>query len=232
MKTGSTLVLLSYNERDSLELLLPRIPFALFADVLAVDGGSADGTLDLYRAQGIRHVVQERPGRGRAFLLAQEIVETEHVVFFSVDGNENPADLPTVLRYLDEGYDLVIAGRFGLPGSCSDNRDDPFRIRRLGSMSYSLIVRFIWRSGVWDACNGFRGFRLASMKRMRLDAPLHEIEIQSTIRASKLGMKVKEFATQELPRLAGNHRPTANTFPLAWTTGLCILRELSRRRAP
>ena len=98
--------------------------------------------------------------------------------------------------------------------------------RRYGSMAYSLIARLIWRTGVYDACNGFRGYRLASMKRLKLDAELHEIEIQSTIRAAKLGMRVKEFPTHELLRMGGFHKATAGTFPLAWRTGVCVLREL------
>jgi hypothetical protein len=121
---------------------------------------------------------------------------------------------------------MVIAGRFVLPGSCTDNSDDPFRIRRYGSMAYGLIVRLMWRSGVYDACNGFRGYKLESMKRLRLDAQLHEIEIQSTIRAAKLKMRVKEFPTRELLRMGGFHKATAATFPLAWRTGACVLREL------
>ena len=228
----TTLVLLSYNEREALEKLLPQIALALFDRVLAIDPGSTDGTLDVYEAHGIPYVLQTARGRGHAFLQAQSLVETERVVYFSTDGNEDPADLPRILRHLDEGYDLVIAGRFGLPGACSDDSDDPFRIRHYGSMAYSRVVHVIWGSGVWDACNGYRGFRVASMKAMKLDAPLHEIELQSTIRATKLGMRVKEFPTKELPRLGGSSKPTARTFTLAWRTGLYLLREIVLGRRP
>ena len=48
--------------------------------------------------------------------------------------------------------------------------------------------------------------------------------------AAKLGMKVKEFGTHELRRLAGGHKQTANTFTLAWRTGLYIARELVPQR--
>jgi glycosyltransferase involved in cell wall biosynthesis len=227
MKPGSTtLVLLSYNEREALEKLVPLIPFALFDRVLAIDAGSTDGTVDIYQARAIPYVLQAVRGRGNAFLQAQEFVETERVVFFSTDGNEDPNDLPRVLAHLDEGYDLVIGGRFILAGSCSDDSDDFFRIRKLGNITYSLIVRAIWGAGVWDVCNGYRGFKVDSMKRMKLDAPLHEIELQSTIRAVKLGMKIKEFPTRELSRMGGTHKPTAATLTLGWRIGLFLLREI------
>jgi glycosyltransferase involved in cell wall biosynthesis len=220
------LVLLSYNEREALEKLLPLIPLHVFDRVVAIDPGSTDGTLELYRNAGIPHALQPKRGRGNAFVQARDLCETQQLVFFSTDGNEDPKDLPRMLNFLNDGYDMVIAGRFVLPGSCSDNSDDPLLIRRYGSMAYSLIARVIWRTGVYDACNGFRGYNLESMKRMRLDAELHEIEIQSTIRAAKLGMRVREFPTHELPRLGGFHKATAATLPLAWRTGVCVLREL------
>ena len=65
-----------------------------------------------------------------------------------------------------------------------------------------------------------------------MNAPLHEIELQSTIRATKLGMRVKEFPTKELPRLGGSSKPTARTFTLAWRTGLYLLREIVLGRRP
>ena len=226
-KGGSTtLVLLSYDEREALERLLPLIPLHLFDRVVAIDPGSTDGTLELYQARGIPYVIQPARGRGNAFLLAAEIVDTERVVFFSADGNENPEDLPLMLRYLDEGYDLVIGGRFVRPGSCSDNSDDPWRLRRAGSIGFSAIVRLLWGCDVWDSCNGLRGFRLEAMRRMRLDAPLHEIELQSTIRAAKLGMRIKEFPTRELLRMGGWRKTTAGTWTLGWRTALYLVREI------
>lgn len=223
---STTLVLLSYDEKEALEQLIPRIPFDRFERVFAIDGGSTDGTLDLYRAHGIPYRVQELRGRGNAFRLAAQIADTERVVFLSTDGNEKPEDLPTMLRHLDEGYDLVIGGRFILPGSCSDDSDDPLYLRKIGNIVYSLLVRALWRSGVWDSINGYRGFRLSSMRRLRLDAALHEIELQSTIRAAKLGMRIKEFPTTELRRLGGERKATAGTFTLGWRLGRSLLREI------
>jgi glycosyltransferase involved in cell wall biosynthesis len=223
---SATLVLLSFDEREALERLLPVLPIELFERVFAVDGGSTDGTLDLYRAHSIPCFVQDRPGRGNAFLFAERLLETDRVVFLSADGNEDPADLPRMLHHLDEGYDMVIGGRFVLPGSCTDDSDDPIGIRRLGSMTYGAIVRAIWRTDVYDACNGYRAFRTEAMRRMKLDAPLHEIELQSTIRAAKLGLRVKEFPTRELERMGGFHKKTAATFTLAWRTGFYLMREI------
>ena len=223
----TALALLSYDEREALERLLPRVPRALFDRVFAVDPGSTDGTLTLYAQHGIPVHRQAARGRGNAFRLAQEVAGTERIVFFSTDGNEDPGDLPRMLALLDEGYDLVIAGRFLQPGACSDDSDDPLRLRKLGNITYSLVVRLLWRSGVRDSINGYRAMRVDAMRRMHLDAPLHEIELQSTIRAAKLGMRIVEFPTRELPRLGGWRKASAGTWRLGLRIGFFLLREIA-----
>lgn len=230
--SSTTLVLLSFNEREALARLLPRIPLHLFERVLAIDGGSTDGTLDLYAERGIEALRQAEPGRGNAFRLAAEVVATERVVFLSTDGNEDPRDLPRLLAALDDGCDLVIGGRFVLAGAASDDSDDPLRIRKWGNVACSGLVRLVWRSGVWDAINGYRAFRLASLRRLQLDAPLHEVELQSTIRAAKLGMRIAEFPTRELPRLGGERKETASTWTLVRRLSWFFLRELALGRRP
>ena len=231
MRPGScTLVLLSYDEREALGRLMPSIPFHLFDRTIAIDPGSTDGTLDLYRERGIEVFIQEQKGRGRAFVLGQSLVTTDLVIYFSTDGNEDPSDLPKILELLRQGYDMVIAGRFIRRGSKTDLSDDPLGLRWAGAVTFGLLVRLIYRSGVFDATNGYRGFRLDSMRRMRLDAAGHEIEYQSTIRAAKLGMRVVEISTLELERLGGARKPTASTLRLGWVTLRCLLREIALGR--
>jgi dolichol-phosphate hexosyltransferase len=229
---STTLVLLSFNERAALSRLLPSLPRALFDRVVAIDPGSTDGTLELYAQSQIEVVRQPERGRGNAFRLAAEIVRTERVVFLSTDGNEDPRDLPRMLAHLDEGYDLVIGGRFLLPGSGSDDSDDPLRVRKWGNVACGGLVRLFWGSGVWDAINGYRAFRTDSLRRLHLDAPLHEVELQSTIRAAKLGLRIKEFATRELPRLGGERKDTAATWTLVRRLSWFLLRELALGRRP
>lgn len=223
----TALALLSYDEREALERLLPRVPLARFDRVFAIDPGSTDGTLEVYARHGIAVHIQAARGRGNAFLLAQEIAGTDRIVFFSTDGNEHPADLPRMLALLDAGNDLVIAGRFLQAGAGSDDSDDPLRLRKLGNIVYSAVVRALWRSGVRDSINGYRAMRVDAMRRMRLDAPLHEIELQSTIRAAKLGLRIAEFPTREQPRLGGVRKASAGTFTLGVRIGWFLLREIA-----
>ncbi|MDA0683859.1 MAG: glycosyltransferase family 2 protein [Bacteroidetes bacterium] len=217
---------MSLNEAENLTVLLPRVQMNLFDKVFAVDGNSDDGTINVYGNFGIPVFIQEKRGRGNAFQLAEKHAETDLIIFFSADGNENPDDLPVMLDYLNQGFDMVVAGRYLLKGSATDNSDDPIRLRKLAGIVGGWTIRILWGSRIKDPINGFRGFAVDALKRMALDAELHDIELQSTIRASKLGMKTKEFPTHELLRIAGQHKASAATFTLIKSLGKAILREL------
>jgi len=225
-KMGTALVILVWNEREAIQQLWHRIPFDDVDEVLVIDPGSTDGTIEFLTSKGVKIYIQKNRGRGNAFIEAMDQVQSDKIVFFSGDGNEDPRDIPKIVAFLEQGYDLVIAGRFIRRGSQSDDSDDPLRIRKIGNIFLSLMARIIWRTGAFDAINGFRGMSKDAMKKMKLDAPKHEIELQSTIRAAKLGLRIKEIPTKELERLGGARKETAGTLTLGYRIGYYLLREI------
>src|SRR5229473_4684296 len=96
------LCLLTYNERPCLEQIFPLIPAPSlnsgFDQLVAIDGGSTDGTEEYYRERGVQVIGQSHRGRGDAFLLAFQQVEADAYIFFSPDGNEDVRDLPNSSR--------------------------------------------------------------------------------------------------------------------------------------
>lgn len=225
MNNKTTLVILVRDELDAIKQLIPKIPLNSVDDVIVMDGQSKDGTMEFLQKHSFKVFIQKKLGRGNAFIESLEHTDNENLIFFSGDGNENPEDIPKMSGYLKQGYDLVIGGRFILGGSKSDDSDDLFKIRKYGNIAFSKIIDVIWKSNVRDSINGFRGMKRSAMEKMKLDAPKHEIELQSTIRAAKLKLKIKEFPTIEQERLGGVRKNTAGTHILAYWLGLFLLRE-------
>src|SRR5262245_36265878 len=117
-----TLLALTLNEIDGVQVILPRIPGGLVDQLLVVDGGSTDGTVEWCRAQGYPVHVQRRPGIRFAYFEAMPLVEGDVIVSLSPDGNCDPAALPRLLAKMRDGYDLVIASRY-LDGAKSEDDD-------------------------------------------------------------------------------------------------------------
>ena len=62
--------------------------------------------------KGIPLLEQPIAGRGVAFRVAAEAVDTDRLIFYSPDGNEDPADIVRLDDALLSGADLAIASRF------------------------------------------------------------------------------------------------------------------------
>ncbi len=220
----TTLVILTRNEIEGMRALVGRIPFEAVDEHFVVDYKSDDGTIDFVNRRGIRIVHQENPGRGEAFRLAARIARGEYLVFFSPDGNEDPADIPKLLAKLKEGYEMVIASRF-LPQSRNEEDGRLFRPRAWANRAFTLIANLLWnRSGryISDTINGYRAVRKEAFERMYLTASGYAVEYQMSIRAMRFGMKVMEIPTIEGERIGGETK--ARSIP----TGLRFLGFLFR----
>jgi glycosyltransferase involved in cell wall biosynthesis len=220
------LCLLTYNERACLEQVFPRIPKpspeAGFDHLVAIDGGSTDGTLDYYRERGVPVIAQSRRGRGDAFLLAFERVEAGGYIFFSPDGNEDASDLPKFRQLLESGADLVIASRM-MKGAVNEEDVRLFRPRKWVNNMLNLLANVLFRKTgpyVTDSINGYRAITRSATRQLRLDALDYTIEYQMTIRALKQRMRIVEFPTREGQRVAGESG--APSFP----TGIRFLQRL------
>jgi glycosyltransferase involved in cell wall biosynthesis len=227
------LCILTRNELPCVEVVFPRIPApsrdAGFDEVVVIDGGSTDGTVEYFQGHGIRVLGQSRRGRGQAFLMAFEQLEADAYIFFSPDGNEDSEDLARFRPLLEGGYDLVIASRM-CAGARNEEDGQFLRPRKWANNLFNLMANLAFRrSGnyVSDSINGYRAITRAAARRLALDAHDYTIEYQMTMRALRARLRITEFPTIEHPRVAGETQ--ARSIP----TGLRFLRAFWRElRAP
>ncbi|MBI5884333.1 MAG: glycosyltransferase family 2 protein [Elusimicrobia bacterium] len=217
------LVILTFNEIEALPKVFDRIPRDLSHEVFAVDGGSADGTRQFLESRRVPVFGQERRGRGEAFRAAMAKTAADAVVFFSPDGNEDPADIPKLFEALEAGADMAIASRM-MKGAFNEEDISWWRPRKWVNLAFGLAANTAFNRGpfVTDTINGFRGISREAFERMAPDAAGFVIEYQMTMRAMKLGLDIVEFPTREGPRLGGHS--TASAIP----TGIVFLKTLWR----
>lgn len=217
----TTLVILTRNEITGIKALIRKIPFEVVDEYFAVDYKSTDGTVEFFQKNGIPVIKQQKKGRGEAFLLSVKKAKGKYLIFFSPDGNENPADIPQIVNLLKNGSDLAIASRF-LKQSRNEEDDKTLKWRKWANQGFSSIVKVLWGGNVTDTINGYRGISKEAFNKLKLDATGFAIEFQMTIRALKQNMRISEIPTIEGDRIGG--QSTAIAIP----TGLGFIRFLIR----
>lgn len=217
MKTS--LIILTRNEIEGVKALINKIPFSSVNEAIVIDYKSYDGTKEFFQSKKIRVVEQKNPGRAQAFKIGAKIAKGEHLIFFSPDGNEDPKDIVKIKNYLNSGFDMVIASRF-MKGSRNEEDDKIFKFRAWANRIFTLLVKIFWGGNLTDSINGYRGITKEAFNKMRIDAIGFVVEYQMSIRAIKLGLKIKEFSTQEGDRIGGQ------SYSKAIPTGLLFVKYL------
>lgn len=101
-----SIVVPTINEARNLEELLPRLPSV--HEVILVDGGSTDGTVETARRiiPDIRVFQQTRQGKGNALAVGSEQVTGDIVVMLDAGGSADPAEIDRFVTALFDGADF------------------------------------------------------------------------------------------------------------------------------
>jgi len=206
------LCILVINEKKSLEVIGPKLLVAckeedFINDIIAIDGGSTDGTVELLKDLGIKIIRQREPGRGAAIIEIINNIETDAIIFFSPDGNEDPEDLIRFKYFLDNGADLVIASRM-MKGAKNEEDADVFKFRKWANNFFNYLAHIFFqkKDGVFitDSINGYRAIKREFASKLKLDASDFTIEYQMSIRSFQQNNAfIIEFPTNEGQRIAG-----------------------------
>ncbi len=216
----STIVLLVLNEIDGLTQVWDDLPLDRFARTVAVDGGSTDGSREFLAARGIPVLDQPIAGRGVAFRVAAEATDTARVVFYSPDGNEDPADIARLDDMVRGGADLAIASRFA--SGAVNEEQDAFRPRARVNQALTWLANRLFHDGpfVTDTINGFRALPRARLLELNTTVKRFPIEYQISIRAMTRGWTIAEIPTHEGQRAGGESKA------LSWPVGKDHLKVL------
>ncbi|HEX2698835.1 MAG TPA: polyprenol monophosphomannose synthase [Acidimicrobiales bacterium] len=171
----AAIVIPTYEEAGNITVLLPLVRAAApEADVVVVDDGSPDGTADLAEKLGDELgglTVLRRTGRrgfGAAVRAGFEWAlerDFEAVVGMDADLSHDPAALPSLLRAVEDGADLVIGSRY-VPGGAIPSWPAHRRaLSRWGNQYATTMLRL----PLSDATSGYRAYRASALRAIDLD---------------------------------------------------------------
>lgn len=166
------LVIPVINEGERIISLLKKINknnVQSTVDILIVDGGSTDGSLEIEKLKhfGLHYLIQKTgPGKLSAQLRCAYdfALDLGYEGVITIDGNDkdDPEAIPNFVSKLEEGYDFVQASRFVTGGKAINTpKSRDLAIRFIHAPLLSFSSGFHWT----DTTQGFRAYS----RRLLLD---------------------------------------------------------------
>ena len=201
-----SIVIPVYNEEENVRLLFEKIQTVCETigdsyEVLFVDDGSSDKTFtvlsELSKQESQLAVIRFEKNAGQTAAMAAgfEFAQGQRIISMDGDLQNDPADIPKLLKKLDEGYDLVCGWR--------KERQDKFLTRRVPSIVANWIIGKVTGVPIHDNGCSLKAYRASVIKQVPLYGEMHRfIPAMSTV----AGARIAEIVVTHHPRRFGKSK--------------------------
>lgn len=192
-----------YNEAENLKSLHPSLIQVLENlgkeyELIYVDDGSRDDSYAFLQrsAQSNNKVkiirLAKNFGQTLAIQAGIDHSEGDILIIMDADLQNDPDDIPKLLRKMDEGYDVVSGWR--------RQRKDPLFNKRIPSFIGNKLISFLFGVNLHDLGCALKLYRKDVIKNIRLYGEMHRL---LPLYAAMRGASVAEVEVLHNPRLTG-----------------------------
>ena len=203
MKIDISVLLPIHNELENLSPLVDEINAALKPtgksyEIIMVDDASRDGSRDEIKRLAKRHPEVKalffRANRGQtaAFDAGFRSASGSIIVTMDADRQNDPADIPQMLKLIDEGCDFVSGWR--------RNRKDGMFLRKIPSWIANWMIRRVTKTKIHDLGCSLKVYRKEITDELRLYGEMHRFIGPL---CEMIGAKIGEVEVHHRPRVAG-----------------------------
>ena len=200
-----------YNESESVKLIGDQLNAELSKtgksfEIIFVDDGSKDNTfVELKKLkQRIPHVkiikLRTNQGKSTAYNAGFEYCKGDYVITMDGDLQDDPSDIPHIIKKIEEGYDVVIGWKHGGKGSLS---------RTIPSICFNLLVSLLTGLKIHDVNCPFRIFKRHVLKNIYLYGELYRF---IPVLLYKRGYRIAEVYVKNNPRRFGKSKYGISRF--------------------
>ena len=192
-----------YNEEETLPETVRDIPRLIKGidevEILVIDDGSTDKTIEIAREIGVDHIVKNTCNKGlaRTFLVGLDAslrLGADIIVNTDGDNQYKGQDIPKLIAPILKGQaDIVIGDRQTdkIPHFSSSKK----KMQKIGSR----VVRILSETNVPDAVSGFRAFSREAAMQMNIVSSF-SYTIETVIQAGKKNLAVASVPIETNPK--------------------------------
>jgi dolichol-phosphate mannosyltransferase len=216
-----SIVILTLDKKESAAALIPRLREVLASamrdsqyEIIVVDRGSSDGTIQVAAQLADHLVLQMESGYGKALRAGFAVAQGRYVATLDSDLICEPSFLLAMYEERTSA-DVIIASRYVAGGGS----DMPL-IRTTLSRILNLVFRTALSLPIEDVSSGFRLYNARVLKEFQCTGISFDILPEIIIRCLAEGWRVRELPFCYYPRPHGGFRPDLLKLGLAYLTTL------------
>lgn len=210
-----SLIIPTLNEVIGMEEIMPQIDKSLFEQILVIDGGSTDGTIEYCKKNNIEYFVQQKNGMRHGYNESVPLIRGDVLITFSPDGNSDVQRLkPLVEEMKSTNSDMIIVSRYK---DWAKSEDDDF-ITSFGNWLFTKTVNLFFKSNYTDVMVIYRAFKKDMIHELELMDNKHYSFVEKAFftkiswepllsaRAARMKYKISEIPGDEPPRIGGDRK--------------------------
>jgi glycosyltransferase involved in cell wall biosynthesis len=195
-----------FNEEENIQHLVKGLKTAFAGiktnyEVIFIDDGSTDNTLkvlkDIHKAGNNIKIIEFRRNFGQTAAISAGFDYSKGDVIITMDGDlqNDPEDVPLLLKKIDEGYDIVSGWRA--------DRKDPFFTKKLPSKISNWLASKLTGVKLHDFGCTLKAFRREVVEQINLYGEMHRY---IPALASWMGISIAEVRVRHHPRQYGRSK--------------------------
>ncbi|MFX1465855.1 MAG: glycosyltransferase family 2 protein, partial [Promethearchaeota archaeon] len=205
-KPSLSIVIPAFNEEQSLREVLDAISVAVPHEIIVIDDGSTDNTFPVAKeypyVRSVHHILNR--GYGAALVTGFRITEGNIIVTIDADAQNDPKEIPDIIKPIISGETDVVIGSRYLDESNDLNLS---LVKRIGEKFISFVLRKKYGVKITNSQSGFRALRKNVLQKI---LPLTEerfgFNIEFLTRVLGSGFKVLEVPKKEVERKHGKSK--------------------------
>jgi hypothetical protein len=199
------IIIPAFNEEATIEKVLSSAKeFCPDYDILVINDGSTDGTLDIARSFAFTKTINLPINLGVGGAVQTGFLYSRRngydlAVQIDADGQHKPSEVPKITEpLLRNEADVVIGSRFIERGSYRK-----MTFRRLGIKLFSLTNKILLKEKITDSTSGFRSYNKKAIGILSVNYPDDYPEPEAIYILKRKGLRIKEVPVEMTSRLGG-----------------------------
>ena len=200
---STALLILTLNEVDGFKEIMPHVKREWVDELVVIDGGSTDGTIEEAKKMGFDVIVQKRKGHGAAIMLGVESTKSDNIVIFGPDGNHEPEEIPRLIQKIEEGYDQVVVSRFTKQ---SVIKEPNYGFVKFGNKFFTFFANILFKGNLSDTMTDSRIITRNAFNELDFDALFSDSTLTMSIRGMKKKQRMTEIIGDQGRRIGGERK--------------------------